>query len=366
MNCGELSELELLKILLLAEGIRVDPSAERQLSQGGLVPLTIHEYATTGGVTLIIDEQLYVNAPFDDWYCDRASTSLHFDESRNSYFIRFSGGEVDARAVPLPGYLEAVDGQGRPVCETAMSHTDRVRLSPIDGCAFTCRFCDLADKKYVLRPLEQLLESLNVAKGDSHLPARHVLVSGGTPGRRHEPYFDDVMTAVIGAAGLPVDAMVTPRADPAYVERYVKHGLHGFSINLEVYDDEVAKRVIPEKQRLGREVFAMNVERAVRATGGNGRVRSLILVGLEDPESTLEGVEFIASLGADPVLSPFRPARGTRMEMYEPPNASMLARIYLESREIAERYGVKIGPRCIPCQHNTLTFPAGDQAYYFS
>jgi hypothetical protein len=366
MGDGEFSELEQLKITLLAEGIRVDPSAERELSSGGRLPLTIHEYATTGGVTLVLGDRVYINAPFDEWWCDRATASLHFDEADGGYSIRFPGGEVAVRALPLPGYLEARDSQGRLVRDTAMSHADRVRLSPIDGCAYTCRFCDLAGKKYTIRPAEQMLESLAIARNDATLPAVHAMVSGGTPGRRHEPYFDEVLSEVLETSDLPLDVMMTPRHDSSYVDRYVARGLRGFSLNLEVYDDEVAKRVIPEKQRLGRKVFAENVERAVRATGGGGRVRSLILVGLEEEKTTLEGVELIASLGADPVLSPFRPSANTALERMEPPSAELLRRVYLESREIVERHGVKLGPRCIPCQHNTLTFPDAGAGYYFS
>jgi hypothetical protein len=92
----------------------------------------------------------------------------------------------------------------------------------------------------------------------------------------------------------------------------------------------------------------------------------LIIVGLEEPETTLGGVELIASLGADPVLSPFRPAQGTALERQEPPSPASLERVYFEALDIAERYGVKLGPRCIPCQHNTITFPDDSGSYYFS
>src|SRR5947209_13248579 len=112
MHTSSLGELERLKIRLLAEGLRVDPSAAHRLSDGGHLPLTIHEYSTTGGVTLIFDDDLYVNAPFDDWYCDRAEATLFFDDATGSYVVRYPGGEVPARAIPLPGYLDARDAAG--------------------------------------------------------------------------------------------------------------------------------------------------------------------------------------------------------------------------------------------------------------
>ena len=83
----------------------------------------------------------------------------------------------------------------------------------------------------------------------------------------------------------------------------------------------------------------------------------LILVGLEPAEHTLAGVEHLAAMGVDPVLSPFRPARGTRLADAEPPPVSLLADVLEEARQIAVRHDVALGPRCGPCQHNTLTFP---------
>lgn len=361
-----LCDLERLKIRLFAEGVRIDPSAAHVLSGYGRLPLTIHEYATTGGVTLVLDQDIYVNAPFDDWYCGRAQSTLLYDDAAECYVVRTPEGEVQAGAIPLPAYLNACDSQGRKVRDTAMSHGDRIRLSPIDGCAFTCRFCDLGPKQYALRPAEQVLKALEVARNETNVVARHVLVSGGTPGRRHESYFDDVVSTVVSASDLAVDVMMTPRLDGSYCERYVAAGIFGFSLNVEVFAEDAARRIVPEKHNVGLRIFGENIERAVAATGGNGRVRSLIIVGLEDPETTLQGVEFIASRGADPVLSPFRPAQGTAMQDEEPPSAAVLERVYLEALEIVERYGVKLGPRCIPCQHNALTFPRDRSVYYFS
>jgi hypothetical protein len=54
------------------------------------------------------------------------------------------------------------------------------------------------------------------------------------------------------------------------------------------------------------------------------------------------------------------------MRDYAAPSADLLERIYLTSLEIISRYPVKLGPRCIPCQHNTLTFPDGSSDYYYS
>lgn len=359
-----LSPIQNLKISLLSRGIRIEKEAEIRISVNGKVPLSIHEYATTGGVTLKLDNEIFINAPFGEWYCDPEAV-LTLNKSTHEFEVMYRGETYSANVLPLPGYLEARDSKGNLIRDVVMSHADRARLSPISGCAFSCKFCNLAGQKYIRKPVDQVLEGYEVALADELLPARHGMLSGGTPSKRDYGYIDEVFEQVIRHSRRRVDVMMAPR-DGDIIDRLVNWGVYGFAINIEVFDEETAHRIVPQKDRLGHELFTRSIERAVQLTGGNGRVRSLILVGLESEETTLAGVEFLARLGCDPVLSPFRPALGTPLERVLPPSSAILERTYLKSLEIVEKHGVKLGPRCIPCQHNTLTFPDGSPKYYYS
>src|SRR5207249_1688909 len=68
--------LERIKISCLAKGIRIDPSAFPLLDTPANGLLSIHEYATTGGITLELPLDVYVNAPFDGWFAGRADVLL--------------------------------------------------------------------------------------------------------------------------------------------------------------------------------------------------------------------------------------------------------------------------------------------------
>ena len=363
---SDLSLASLLKISTFSRGIRLDGAAVEQLTEGGAYPLSLHEYATTGGVTFFAEGSVYINAPFDEWYCTDPEAVLTFDPTPQAFVVLFRGEELRVRTLPLPGYLREVDAAGRLVTEVAMSHGDRLRLSPIAGCSLDCAFCDMAGRTYNLRSAERLVAAMGVALADSRLPVSHVLLSGGTPTRRDFGYYDELCARVIEAAPVPVDVMMVPRPDVGWIDRLVEVGVSGFAINLEVYGDAAAASITRLKHRIGTDVFVRNLERAVELTGGHGRVRSLLLVGLEPMEDTLAGVEFVAKLGCDPVLSPFRPAPGTPLAARRPPSAEFQERLFLEARDIVERHGVKLGPRCVACQHNTLTIPDGSADYFTS
>lgn len=356
MESSSRKTVERIKIACLAGGVRVSPGVLYALSDEGRHPLTVHEYATTGGLTFILDHDVFINAPFDDWYCDSAAVELALDDS--SLVLRM--GNVAApirRLLPLPGYLDVRDSDGRLVSDVCMSHADRIRLSPIAGCAYNCSFCDIPMSRYERHPAEQLLAAMETALADSALPPRHLLISGGSPGRRDTEYFEQVCTAIVAACPLPVDIMMASLPDVGFIDRMVDRGVHGFSLNIELFGDDASRVHIRGKHAFARPGFDAFVQRAVDRLGRHGHVRSLILVGLERPEETLAGVEHLAGLGADPVLSPFRPARNTPLHFAEPPAPSLLHDVLQEARTIVARHGVRLGPRCIPCQHNTLTFP---------
>ncbi len=349
--------LERIKISCLSTGVRLSEEADRLLSAGHSVPLSLHEYATTGGVTLELPQGVYVNAPFDEAFCDLARVTLNAVDG--DLALHFDGETVPVRRfVPLPGYLDATDETGRRVTDVAMSHVDRVRLSPFVGCAYDCSFCDLATMEYVGRPVEQLLAALRVAQADDRMPVRHVLISGGSPRRAHYAAFEETCRAVIEAAGMPVDIMMSPMVDgPGFVDRMVAAGVEGFAINIELHGDQTARSLLGAKYRSTRPHFEAFVSRAVELLGTTGRVRSLIIPGLEPVSDTLAGVEYLARLGCHPVLSPFRPAQKTALEAEGPPSEELLALVLQEARAIAQAHGVALGPPCVACQHNTLTFP---------
>lgn len=356
-----LSPAQRLKLDILECGIEITQRARQQVTGHGSRRLVERDYVTTGGLTLVLDGGIFVNAPIGDWFCDHPVATLDLRPD-GTFELQTADGAFQAEPLPLPDYLFRAGGPPQAV----MTHADRARISPITGCSSKCLFCDWPLLDYQPVSKDVLLGSLRAALDDRGLPPRHVLVSGGTPRPGDEPWLEDVYLSTVAACPIPVDVMLMPRQDRAVIDRLVGGGVCGFALNLELCDREIAARLCPMKHRVGLDGYAETLRHAVELTGGSGRVRSLLLVGLESAESTLRGVELIASVGADPVLSPFRPAPGTALDKKRPPSADLMADLYLAAYEIAERHGVKLGPRCIPCMHNTVTFPDSTGAYRYS
>jgi hypothetical protein len=262
-----------------------------------------------------------------------------------------------------PRYHGQVNDHGEEYNSYAFTHGDRVRISPIEGCSMTCKFCDLPYSfKYRTKRIEGLIESVRVAINDPLQPAAHVLISGGTPRDVDVAYVRDVYAATIGLLPrVPVDIMMVPidgLMDPTWLDSI---GVNEVSVNVEIFDRPLAHDLMRRKAAPGLETYLGYLERA-SAVMGPHRVRSMLMVGLEPMEATLAGVEAIAARGAVPVLSPFRPDPATPLRHLRPATATEMTETYLRAFDICSAYGTSLGPRCVPCTHNTLTLAKSGHA----
>lgn len=363
-----LTPVQDLKIRLMTDGMEVTPVALRRLQRGDEErPVTLADYASTSGISMALEGDVWANVPITAHNPNFVERPPHvLDVAGSGYVVRSGDLEVRAEPVPVPDYHSRTNRWGEAYTSYAYSHTDRVRISPIEGCGVICKFCDLPfEYRYRTKRIEGLVDSVRVALEDEALPAKHVLISGGTPKKSDHGYLQETYRAVLSAfPDTPVDIMMMPVDGLLDLDELGRLGVNQLSINIEMFNEELARKVMPAKARAGIQSYLDFIEGAVQQLGP-GSVRSLILVGIEPEEDTLRGVEALAARGAEPVLSPFRPDPKTPMAGHAPPTVEQLRRVYLRSVEVAARYGVKLGPRCIPCMHNTLTFP-DDSGHYFS
>lgn len=357
-----LSAAERLKFGLCAEGLEVSAAATRYLNGiNGDRPLTPADYASTSGLILRLENDVWINAPISLHNPNFvADPPFQLDLDAQGLLVRGCGLESRAWMWLPPAYHGQKNQWGEDYSAFAFTHADRVRISPIGGCALACTFCDLPyEFSYRRKRLERLVDAVERARADPLQPARHVLISGGTPRPEDYGYLTEVYETVLGEfTDLPIDIMMAPMKDLLDVRRLDRLGVHELSINLEVWGDKIGRRVMPKKHAQGRDFYLDFIGKAAEILG-EGRVRSMLIAGLEPIEATLEAIEALVQRGAVPVLSPFRPDPITPLRHLRPPTAAFLEDLYLRARDIAARRNVHLGPSCPPCTHNTLTLVEG-------
>ncbi len=359
-----LNKLRLLKIKIMCQGIKITDTAQRKLTENGKVPLSLFEYPTTAGISLILPGDIYINAQFAGKF---VSSDIILDYS-DKFFIKYNNEKVEIKILPLPDYFDKKNSEGVPYSKIIMSHADRMRINPIWGCHFSCKYCDFNKEKYAKIPFEKFKEAIDVALADKNLKPKHLLISGGVPKPEDEEFLDliyEKVTKYLKQKNIPTDIMLTPNKREGYLAKLKSWGVNALSINIEIFDSKIAQKLNPQKAELTKELYFDFIKEAVEVFG-IGKVRSILIIGLEPIEDTLEGVEEITKLGSDIVLSPFVPAENATLSNFNPPSENDLIEVYEKSKQIADTNNVKIAPRCIPCQHNTLAFPENTSDYYFS
>lgn len=128
------------------------------------------------------------------------------------------------------------------------------------------------------------------------------------------------------------------------------------TMNLEIFDTKQFEITCPGKARFyGRQPLMRALEYAVNSIGEK-RVYSTLIAGLEPVDSTVTGINYLASIGVTPIVNVFHNDRGSGYEKHSCPTYEDLAIIAHAQQEVYQKY--KLVPFWNGCGRNALDFEA--------
>ena len=364
-------EITEFKLRLMQQGAVFTKNAKGFMNRSRFGRIFFPDYATTGGIVVVLDERVYVNVPVKI-----QGTPFTIDYENDVFCLLYNKRLIplSVRIVSVPQFAlnNTLLSDGTPVRELVMTHADRTRISPVHGCGYHCNFCTSNADYYKEISIEQLNEAFQIALNDPYNKPRHVLISGGTPRAEEESY--KWLNSVYRYfpqhyPNYEFDVMLSPRGimpsqntrqDDRDFLMFLRDecGIDTMSINLELSNEQYRNRFIPDKASIGRNRYLSFIEDAVTIFGKN-RIRSSLVVGLEPADDTLAGVKDLAECGCLPVLSAFVPAPGTDMANYPAPDVPFLLDLVDRADTIAKERGTVLGPLCRPCTHNSILVEEG-------
>lgn len=334
---------KVVKLKLFSEGLNISSDINYN-------DMFLKDYVTTSGIILKLDDEEYVNAKINK------SSSFTLSCVDDNFFIYNNTDSLAVSIVYPPEFVKNKNIDGEPYSDYVMMHTDRARISPIGGCSSGCKFCNMGGEP-IKKNINKLIESLSVALYDPLLPAKHILISGGIPEVKDYTYLNDVYKEVLIEFSpiCNVDIMMYPFPDLLNFIDLHDLGCNELSLNMEIYDENLSNYFMPKKSSVSRKKLLDVLESAVNIFGV-GKIRSMLLIGLESTDSTLSGVDELLKRGCEPVLSPFIQNDTIQLNGFSSPTYDFLLEVYEKSQELSEKYNIPLGPKCVLCQHNTLTF----------
>ena len=371
----ELEKVGLIKFEILASGLKVSDRAGQFVAHAK-GPIRTRSGAS-GGLDIILPHHVHVNSPVNKQVSSQSQLWLDVDDDGAFVIKRDRQTLCKAQLQPVPKYYTLTTSDGVPMVKVGqLCSGDRFCYGMTGPYCFfwkadrRCKFCSIGlnkDRDAARKTTGQMLEALAAAIEDPLVPAKHVLLGGGTPNAKDmgAVLAAELCEAIKKRFDLSCYVMICAPLKNEYIDLMWRAGVDELGMNLEFYSDSAWEQFIPGKAKyIGKKRYIEALEYAVSRFGPIN-TRSILIVGLEDPEYTIEGAELLASMGVMPILSPFRPLERAELENRRGFNHKTYFDIYSEVHTRSMRYGIPTGPTCIPCQNNVLALPLPGDIYHF-
>lgn len=324
-----------------------------------------------GGLDVVLPDGTWVNCPVREPFA-RVS-SLRLISEGGQTLIAGLERPVPVELVVAPAYYGDATSRGVQMLRVGQLCSDRVGVGMTNICTYfrsakqRCRFCSIGHNvrdEMGTKNVDDVVETVLAALRDSAVPARHVLLGGGTPAGDDSgaKRIAEVAARLREQTHASIYVMIAPPRDLGYLDYLADAGVDEIGLNVEVFDEDSARRYIPGKHAAASFAdYRRALKRCVDRFGPLN-TRSITVVGLDPPASTVRGVRELAAMGVLPILSPLRRLARTPMEGAPALDAEELWNLTVTAAEAAAEFDVPLGPLCIACQSNTLTVP-GDARY---
>ena len=342
-----------LKSQLLVQGIHFSPNVYHFLIEKGM------RRGTYSSIDLYFSKSLIINCPLDLKLCSISPFRVDYENNELNLFYAdckiskvFIDSGIDYRDLKTKNSVLYGD--------ISFLATDRLRIHHSLGCAYKtihkgCMFCDVPASTSSLK-IEDIYEVIDWHLKNSYFD--HILIGGGSSVRDLEPSrVLSIIQYIRKHTDKDIYLMSLPPQKPEILSEYFQAGLDEIALNIEIFDREQALKIMPHKGSISLSEYQNALTHAVKLWGNTGKVKSLLVYGLETDNSFLSGVHWLASHGIQPIISVFRPLRNTKMWNRIPPESSSLQKIYFDALSICQCYNLYPGPECLFCQNNTLSIP---------
>ena len=340
----------LLKLDLYCKGIRIGESC-RVADDGGREIMRTRA-GLGSGLEVVLPDGLYTNIPVTEAFAAGSPYELNRD-SAGGYHIDREGRRVAAvRLAPRPAWYGRRTAGGRQMNRVGTLQGTYLAIYPARVCDYwvtkpervNCKFCsvglnlgcDDADEKTVA----DVLETVGAAVRENRI----TYVDFNTGHYEGDTYLDILepfIREVKKKFGLLIGVQTPPHHDLKRYQHLKRIGVNRVSFCFEIWDRQRFREVCPGKhEQYGLERYLEAIEYCAKifhTTNGE------IVVGLEPPESSIEAIDWITSVGAVPTVCVFRPLVGTDFEKLPPPKTEELIPVFRRMYEACMERGLMIG-----------------------
>lgn len=344
------------KISLLNQGFSITATAMQYMGKNKNARTAINT-----GIDLILFDKIRVSSICGKGRFNNMSPFELVYDQVNGLILTHYGAMISFADYDAPDLLgDRHTSTGVPYSRISFLANERLQINHEPICFYkrhhiSCRFCGLSNEEMPF-DLQDVYEVIGTYIDQCSFNG--FLIGGASN------IYTEGWEAIINIAAYisshspkPIYLMTPPPPEKEILYRLKHAGITEVSFNIEMFDRKIAKELMPGKGTVPLDLYYSMLEESTLIWGKTGKVRSMVIVGLESTESLLKGIEHLAQMGVQPILSPFGPRQDTELKDVIPFSSEKLLDIFLKCSEICNRYGLAPGPDNVECQNNTLSIP---------
>ena len=211
--------------------------------------------------------------------------------------------------------------------------------------ALNCRFCttgqNVGTNEAAEKTIADVVETCRAARDESGITFVHL--NGGFFGTRGLEFALPYVRAIKQEVGLLVGVQLAPESAFHRYDALIDAGADHLSFCVELLDPGWFAAICPGKARVHGQQLYFDAMAYCAAKMPRGAVSGEIIAGIEPIQTTLDGIDTIARLGAFPTVCIFRPTAGSDMEAWPSPSYQDMRRVMAHMYEACRRHWLPIG-----------------------
>lgn len=146
----------------------------------------------------------------------------------------------------------------------------------------------------------------------------------------------------VGLQNIPgeIVAYITPPKNPEDLDLLFELGVSRIACSLEIWDEELAAKIMPAKTRFTGKQRHLDSLRHVASKYGKNKACSNFIIGLEPAESVIAGAEYLASNGIVPMAPVWIPFGRPVLDSMKTPDLAFYQTVKNELSRIYKKHGV--------------------------
>jgi biotin synthase-related radical SAM superfamily protein len=321
-----------LKLELMLRGVRVD---EALYEEDLLATGSLSFKGTANGLDLLLPEDTWVNVPYLESFAKDSPYRLL--KKKGKYFVANSKNELEVAFIHQPEFYKKKTSTGVPFSRIGTVHGNYIAVTPSIKCDFfkfhvECKYCseDLKSENnnVALFSVDEVIETVEAAYKEGKAGIVYLTTGSVTSPDGGVEIFKPYIKEIKKHFHTLVAVESLPPKENRWIDETYAMGVDSVIYNLEIFDPERFEEICPGRAKhIGRERYLEALKYAA-SIFPNGTVACHLIVGLESPESTVQGIDYFADMGVVPILPVFRPVIGTPLESCNIPSIEEIAPIY--------------------------------------